>query len=276
VPIRADEGMVEQVLLNLVVNARDAMPKGGTLRIATAPVDIDEAEARAHPEVSAGGYVCLVVSDTGHGISPSVLPRIFEPFFTTKEVGKGTGLGLATVYGIMQQHKGWVSVESQPGCGATFRAYFPRLASAVNETVAAESAGIRGGHETIFFVEDEETVRSLGVAALSSLGYRVVCAATGAEALQLWQMHRHEIDLLVTDLVMPGGVNGRELAERLLEEQPTLPVIYMSGYSHEVAGRDLPLEDGRNYLPKPFDVAKLAATVRRNLDRGSRSPLPGL
>lgn len=273
VPIRADEGMVEQVLLNLTVNARDAMPKGGVLRIATAPVDISETEARGQPQIHPGRFACLLVSDTGHGIQPEILSRIFEPFFTTKAAGQGTGLGLATVYGVMQQHEGWISVESTPGCGTTFRAYFPRLASAVPEVAAAQSAGIRGGHETIFFVEDEEAVRTLGAAALAGLGYRVICAASGVEALQLWQAHRHEIDLLVTDLVMPGGINGRELAERLLPDHPKMPVIYMSGYSHEVAGKDLLLVDGRNYLAKPFDVAKLAKTVRTNLDRsGSRKP----
>ena len=272
-PIRADEGMVEQVLLNLAVNARDAMPKGGTLRIATAPVDLTETDAQGQPQLRPGRFACLMVSDTGHGISPEILSRIFEPFFTTKEAGKGTGLGLATVYGVMQQHEGWVTVESTPGCGTTFRAYFPRLASALPATAVVQPGGIRGGHETILFVEDEEAVRILGEAALAGLGYRVLCAAAGAEALQLWQAHRHEIDLLVTDLVMPGGINGRELAERLLPDQPKMPVIYMSGYSHEVAGKDLALVEGRNYLAKPFDVAKLAATVRSNLDRsGSRKP----
>ncbi len=272
-PIRADEGMVEQVLLNLAVNARDAMAKGGALRIATAPVDISETEAHGQPQIRAGRFACLSVSDTGHGIAPEILPRIFEPFFTTKAAGQGTGLGLATVYGVMQQHEGWISVDSTPGCGTTFRAYFPRLASTMTQAQVAQSAAIRGGHETILFVEDEEAVRILGEAALAGLGYRVLCAATGMEALQLWQAHRHEIDLLVTDLVMPGGINGRELAERLLPDQPRLPVIYMSGYSHEVAGKDLALVDGRNYLAKPFDVAKLAATVRSNLDR-SRSRKP--
>jgi len=272
-PIRADEGMVEQVLLNLVVNARDAMGKGGTLRINTAPVDLSENDVHGQPQLRPGRFACLMVSDTGHGIAPEILPRIFEPFFTTKEAGKGTGLGLATVYGVMQQHEGWITVESTPGCGTTFRAYFPRLKSTVTEVAAVQSPGIRGGHETILFVEDEEAVRTLGEAALVGLGYRVLCAATGAEALQLWQAHRHEIDLLVTDLVMPGGINGRELAERLQPDQPRMPVIYMSGYSHEVAGKDLTLVEGRNFMAKPFDVAKLARTVRSNLDRSiSRKP----
>jgi CheY-like chemotaxis protein len=275
-PIRADEGMVEQVLLNLVVNARDAMAKGGTLRIATAPVDLTESDVQGQPQLRPGRFACLMVSDTGHGIAPEILPRIFEPFFTTKEAGKGTGLGLATVYGVMQQHEGWVTVESTPGCGTTFRAYFPRLHSAVIEAAAVQSLGIRGGHETILFVEDEEAVRILGEAALVGLGYRVLCAASGMEALQIWQAHRHEIDLLVTDLVMPGGINGRELAERLQPDQPRMPVIYMSGYSLEVAGKDLTLVEGRNYMAKPFDVAKLAKTVRSNLDRsGSRKPFNG-
>ena len=274
--IRADEGMVEQVLLNLVVNARDAMSKGGKLRITTEAVDIDEVTAQLATPTRPCSFASLVVSDTGTGIEPAVLSRIFEPFFTTKEVGKGTGLGLATVYGIMQQHGGWISVASELGHGTTFRACFPRLDLIPPEVVAAGAVAIKGGHETILFVEDEVAVRNLGQAALASLGYRVIVADNGQEALQLWQIHQHEIDLLLTDLVMPGGVNGRQLAERLLAGHPRLPVIYMSGYSHEVAGKDFPLEEGRNYLAKPFDIAKLAATVRARLDKkGSRAPFSG-
>ncbi len=275
-PIRADEGMVEQVLLNLLVNARDAMPDGGVLHISTEAADLDEAAARQLRQGRPGAFACLTVTDSGSGITPEVLPRIFDPFFTTKEIGKGTGLGLATVNSIMQQHEGWISVESQAGHGTTFRGYFPRLASALREAVALQAAGIRGGHETVLFVEDEESVRTVGEVALCGLGYRVITANSGAEALQLWQVHRHEIDLLITDLVMPGGVNGRQLAERLEADNQRLPVIYMSGYSHEVAGSNFPLEDGRNYLPKPFDVSQLAKIVRTNLDcDGTIAPTAG-
>ncbi len=193
-PIRADEGMVEQVLLNLVVNARDAIAKAGTLRITTEPVDFDRPMARAHGASRAGAFVCLAVSDTGSGIAPEVLPHIFEPFFTTKEIGKGTGLGLATVYGIMQQHGGWINVESVVGSGTTFRAYFPRLATSVPDALAGpDSEVVRGGHEGILLVEDESAVREVAEAALSSLGYRVFSAPSGLAALQIWEVHRHEL-----------------------------------------------------------------------------------
>lgn len=271
--IHADEGMVEQVLLNLVVNAGDAMPRGGRLNLTTAAVTITAAELEARPQGRAGDFACLEVSDTGTGIPPAVLHRIFEPFFTTKGVGKGTGLGLATVYGVMQQHQGWIEVESTEGQGTTFRAYFPRVETA-NSSAGASTpqrlGGTRGGHETILLVEDEQAVREIVALALAGLGYRLVVATCGAEALQLWQLRRHEIDLVLTDLVMPGGVDGRQLAERLRGDAPHLPVIFMSGYSHDVAG-DLRLVEGENYLSKPFNVIALATTLRRALDaRGAR------
>ncbi|MDB6165114.1 MAG: hypothetical protein JWQ83_254, partial [Lacunisphaera sp.] len=276
-PIKADEGMVEQVLLNLVVNARDAMPRGGALRITTTPVDFDEATARVTPQARPGAFACVEVRDTGNGIAPEVLPHVFEPFFTTKGAGKGTGLGLATVYGIMQQHAGWVSVDSEPGQGAVFRAYFPRLGSALAAAPAARAAEMPGGHETIMLVEDELAVRMVAEVALQGLGYRIFPAPSGLAALQVWEEHKHEIELLLTDLVMPDGITGRELAERLKGENPKLPVIYMSGYSHEVTGGDFRLQEGVNYLPKPFDIFKLAAIVRTTLDRhASRPPFGGM
>ena len=272
-PIRADEGMVEQVLLNLVVNARDALRKTGTLRITTESVDLDQPAARSLMHARPGAFVCLVVSDTGTGIAPEVLPRIFEPFFTTKGIGKGTGLGLATVYGIMHQHEGWVNVESVVGQGTTFRAYFPRLATAVPETpVDQGSLPMRGGHEGILLVEDESAVRLVAEAALTGLGYRVFPAASGQEALQVWETQRHEIELLLTDMVMPGGITGRDLALRLRASAPRLPVIYMSGYNREMAGGDFALEEGTNFLPKPFELAGLAKVVRASLDRGASNP----
>ncbi len=271
--IRADEGMVEQVLLNLVVNARDALPKAGTLRITTQPVDLNEPAARAMMHGRAGAFVCLAVSDTGTGIAPEVLPRIFEPFFTTKGIGKGTGIGLATVYAIMQQHGGWINVESVVGRGSTFRAYFPRLATALPTTPAGQDGlPVRGGHEGILLVEDESAVRVVAEAALVNLGYRVFTAPSGLAALQVWEMHRHEIELLLTDLVMPDGITGRDLALRLRASAPQLAVIYMSGYSQEMAGGDFPLEEGTNFLAKPFDLTGLAKLVRASLDRGVTNP----
>jgi CheY-like chemotaxis protein len=265
--ISADEGMVEQVLLNFVVNARDAMPRGGTLRVTIEAVDLDEPAARLMEQARPGSFVRLAVSDTGTGIAPEVLPHIFEPFFTTKEVGKGTGLGLATVYGVMQQHNGWARVESEVGRGSIFSVYFPRVPVPAQSKPPTHARPLgQGGDEGILLVEDEPSVRQVATSVLQGLGYRVFTASSGLAALQVWAAHKAEIELLLTDLVMPDGVNGRELALRLLAAKPRLPVVYMSGYSHEVAGEDFRLEPGVNYLPKPFDLGSLAKIVRDNLD----------
>jgi two-component system cell cycle sensor histidine kinase/response regulator CckA len=207
------------------------------------------------------------VTDTGCGIPVEILPRIFEPFFTTKDVGKGTGIGLATVFGIAQQHQGWVNVYSEVGQGTTFRVYLPRLARAADGMVVPSSlAAVRGGNETILLLEDDTAVRSSMHTVLSSLGYRVLEAATGAEALGVWRQHSAEIDLLLTDLVLPGGLTGRELAEQLLQHDPELKVIYSSGYSAEIVSKHIILEEGINFLSKPFETRKLAQTVRNRLD----------
>jgi CheY-like chemotaxis protein len=208
------------------------------------------------------------VSDTGCGIPPENLQKIFEPFFTTKEVGKGTGLGLATVFGIVQQHKGWVNVYSEVGHGTTFRVYLPRLAKTSDQKfVQPTTEPGRGGNETILLVEDEPKLRASVQNVLSRLGYRVLEAATGFEALEVWNQQRDGIHLLLTDMVMPGGMTGKELGERLLKENPKLKVIYASGYSAEVAGKDFPLEEGVNFLTKPFQAQKLAQAIRRCLDK---------
>jgi two-component system, cell cycle sensor histidine kinase and response regulator CckA len=269
--IHGDVGMLEQVLLNLAVNARDAMPGGGTLRVATVPVDdVTDKDGVVHR----GAFARLTVSDSGQGIAPEVLPRIFEPFFTTKEVGKGTGLGLATVFGIVQQHHGWIEVASKPGYGATFQMFLPRLAS---PPVAAKSDGGRqvrkGRGETILFAEDEPAVREVGVMALRRWGYQVLTAANGTEAQAVWAEHREKISLLLTDIIMPGGISGLELAKRLLAENPALRVIYSSGYSAEIAGKELPMKDGVNYLGKPYELDRLYTAVRAALDGNvSRAP----
>ncbi len=203
--IQADPGMMDQVLLNLVVNARDAMPGGGQIIIETTAAEFDEVTAAQSPQARAGSFVCLSVSDAGCGIPPEILPRIFEPFFTTKEVGKGSGLGLATVFGILELHKGWIHVYSEVGRGTTFRVFIPRQTNATNvEFFWSPNAAIRRGSETILLVEDEAAVRASVRITLSRLGYRVLEAADGAEALAMWQLHRDEIHLLLTDLVMPG------------------------------------------------------------------------
>ncbi|MCS7091695.1 MAG: PAS domain S-box protein [Verrucomicrobiota bacterium] len=266
--VHADPGMLEQVVLNLVVNARDAMPEGGHLDLRVAQVHIHAEAAHLAPSARPGTWVCLEVADTGCGIPPENLKRIFEPFFTTKEVGKGTGLGLATVYGIVEQHQGWIDVESTVGRGSTFRVYLPArdTAEPSNENVA-QVVPAEGGRETILVVEDETSVRELVAAVLQQHGYRVFQAANGPDALQLWERHRHEIDLLLTDMVMPRRINGRELAERLCLERPDLKVIFTSGYSAEVVGEDFLQRPGVVYLPKPYAPGELARLVRQTLDQ---------
>ncbi|MEO6996296.1 MAG: response regulator [Lacunisphaera sp.] len=275
--IQADEGMVEQVLLNLVVNARDAMPNGGSLTIATESVELDSAAAKLHLQMQPGSFACLVITDSGEGIASEIIPRIFDPFFTTKDLGKGTGLGLATVYGIMQQHKGCITVESEVGLGTTFRAFFPRLDFLQASKIADEMPpAVRGGHEGILLVEDETVLREIAQAALEGFGYRVFSAPSGLAALQIWESHKQTIELLITDLIMPDGVSGRQLAVLLREENPELPIVYMSGYSNEVAGKGFQLKEGINYLSKPFDLTMLAKIVRASLDRGAtQAPFAG-
>ena len=264
-PVHADSGMLDQILLNLAVNSRDAMPTGGKLLIETAVVDIDEFAASQKNHARVGHFACLIVSDTGNGIPPEVLPRIFEPFFTTKDIGKGTGLGLATVFGIVQQHNGWINAYSEVGKGSTFRIYLP-LQKEAEEVVAEKSQELKGGNETILLVEDEQSLRVLVRNVLTRLGYHVLEATTGLNAVAVWKDHQHDIKLLLTDLVMPDGMTGKQLAEILVKENPQLKVIYTSGYSRDFAGQGFPLQDGVNFLSKPFQAAKLAHAVRNSLD----------
>jgi CheY-like chemotaxis protein len=265
--VEADAGMMEQVLLNLAVNARDAMPRGGQLTVHVAIVDVDEAHMHRHPEARAGRFVSISKSDTGSGIPPEYLPRIFEPFFTTKEVGKGTGLGLATVYGIVKQHQGWIEVESAVGKGSTFRIYIPYVGEQQPEVEKPTAPiTIRGGTETILLVEDEKPVRELVARVLEKHGYKVLQAATGVEAVGLWRQHKQEIALLLTDLVMPENMNGRELAQTLWADRADLKVIFSSGYSADIVGKDFKLEPELNYLQKPYQPQTLVVAVRRCLD----------
>jgi PAS domain S-box-containing protein len=264
---RADAGMVEQVLMNLAVNARDAMPKGGRLRIETTEKIVTEDLATLGPDAVPGRYVGFCVSDTGGGIPAEIMPRIFEPFFTTKEAGKGTGLGLATVFGIVKQHGGWIKVDNQPGQGVTFRIFLPASSLAETKASQAEERGIpRGGSETILLIEDEPRVRKSISTILTLNGYRVVAGANGGEALDLWRAQGHEVALLLTDLVMPGGMSGHELARQLQSADSKLKVVYMSGYSAEFAGKDLELRGGENFVQKPFSTGHLLETIRRSLD----------
>jgi CheY-like chemotaxis protein len=265
--LHADPGMIDQILLNLTVNARDAMPKGGQILIETSAAEVDEAGAARNPRACAGTFVCLRVTDHGSGIAPEILPRIFEPFFTTKGIGKGTGLGLATVFGIVQQHKGWIDVSSEVGQGTTFRVYLPRLKEKSDtEIIHRPTDAYPGGGETILIVEDEAPLRDALRVALKRLGYRVLEATSGDEALALWENHRDSIRVVLTDLVMPGNLSGKELGAELLRQNPRLKIIYASGYSQEIAGGELPLAEGFNYLAKPFDSRKLAQVIRHNLD----------
>jgi PAS domain S-box-containing protein len=306
--IEADAGMIEQVLLNLAVNSRDAMPKGGRLSISTSAVEIDHAYAESHPESRLGKFVCVTVADTGCGMSPETLARIFEPFFTTKEVGKGTGLGLATVYGIVKQHQGWIEVSSQqapaphaagspseqpapaseastPAHGTTFKIFLPASPhtappSAHDSTLFLRASTLNGppagrapatppekGHETILLVEDEPVLRELARIILQDYDYRVLEASNGIEALQVWDREQGKIDLLLTDMVMPEGLNGRELADKLRALNPNLKVIYTSGYSFDAIGNEAALA-GARFLQKPYPPPQLAQTVRECLDMG--------
>ena len=261
--LHADPGMMDQVLMNLAVNARDAMPHGGQLIIETSGVELDDLAVAQTGGAREGSFVRLSVSDSGCGIPAEILSKIFDPFFTTKGVGKGTGLGLATVFGVVKQHQGWINVYSEVGQGTTFRIYLPRLAREAGATgPAAATSAMGGGHETILLVEDDPTLRVSIRKALAQLGYRMLEAPTGNLALKVWEQGRKDIRLLLTDLVLPDGMNGKDLAKRLLAEAPELKVVYMSGYSAEVAGQDLVLKEGVNFLTKPFAAAKLAQTIR--------------
>jgi PAS domain S-box-containing protein len=276
--VQADTGMMEQVILNLVVNARDAMPEGGQLRVATEQLTLDETHARVNPAARAGEFVCLLVSDTGTGIAPEVLPRIFEPFFTTKDIGKGTGLGLATVYGIVQQHQGWIEVSSQVGEGSAFKVFLPAIPAPAGLAAAAEvGAQARGGTETILLVEDEHSVRVTTRRVLESKGYTVLEATSTREALELWQSHAGEIALLLTDIVMPGGMTGRDLADQLWGQRPGLKVIFMSGYSADVLGKGTNFirRTKSHFVQKPSSSRALLETVRRTLDEKEPVPAPG-
>jgi len=266
--VKTDPGQIEQVIMNLAVNARDAMPEGGKLVIETANVELDEEYVRNHVAVKTGGYVMLAVSDTGVGMTPEVRDRVFEPFFTTKEEGKGTGLGLATVYGIVKQSGGNIWVYSELGKGTTFKIYFPRVDEPLDEISEKVTVGkeLLRGSETILVVEDEEEVRRLTVRIFKELGYEVLEAGQGIDTFPVADEHKGPIHLLLTDVVMPK-MSGRELAERLKPLYPKMKVLYMSGYTDNAITHHGVLEKGINYIPKPFTVDGLARKVREVLDK---------
>ncbi len=267
--VHADPGMMEQVIMNLAVNARDAMPDGGRLLISLDVVEVSPEDVAGHSGVGAvaGRFVRLLVEDTGCGIPADDLPHIFEPFFTTKQAGKGTGLGLATVFGIVERYNGWIDVTSEIGHGTTFAIFLPALAgTAAAAQRERPAAKMPAGKESILLVEDDPAVRRLARISLEHCGYRVHEAESAGMALEIWETLKDQIDLLFTDLIMPGGMSGRELAECLTERQPGLKVIYSSGYSHDVIPSELRLNPGYNFLQKPYHLAEMAETVRRCLD----------
>jgi PAS domain S-box-containing protein len=266
----ADEGGLEQVVMNLVLNARDSMPEGGVVEISAETVTLDEKTTAKNAEARAGMFVCLQVADHGCGMSPQVLSRIFDPFFTTKDVGKGTGLGLSTIHGIVKQHEGWVEVVSEVGKGSTFKVFLPASTTSpahlipLNKPAAADA----GKGETILVVEDESSVRELACMALRKRGYQVLEAAHGPEAIKVWKKNHGKVDLLLTDMVMPNGMSGGELAKDLMARNPRLKIIYTSGYSPEILKQDSLLSQGINFLPKPYDLPALLKAVRLCLDGG--------
>lgn len=265
--IKADPGQIDQVIMNLAVNARDAMPNGGLLKIETANVELDETSLAGQYELKPGPYVGLFIGDTGCGMDPAVLSHLFEPFFTTKELGKGTGLGLSTVYGIVKQSSAHVSVETAPGCGTTFRIFFP-LVTEAPEPPASADKGVKSlrGTETILVVEDDDRVRSLTSRILSRQGYEVWPAANGAEALSLCGRHKGDIHILVTDVIMPQ-MSGSDLARQILEARPAIKVLYLSGYTDNVIAHQGVLKPGIHFLQKPFTPDGLARKVREILDK---------
>ena len=266
--VEVDIGMIEQVLMNLAVNARDAMPKGGKLTISTGSLELGDEAAKLHSERRPGAFVTLTVADTGVGMNEGTLKRIFEPFFTTKDVGKGTGLGLPTAHGIIKQHHGWIEVHSQPDQGSTFTVYLPvKVLPATTTELPPALSPVLGGNGTLLLVEDEEIVRRPIGTYLRKLGYHVIEAGNGNQAFNLWRQHREKIDLLYTDMVMPEGVTGLELAEKLRGEKPQLKVIISSGYSTEISMQGVPAGAGYIYLPKPSPSASIAAAVRECLQK---------
>jgi CheY-like chemotaxis protein len=271
--VKADPNQLEQVVMNLVINARDAMPRGGRLVIETGPLEVAEAGASAWPGLSPGPFAMVTISDTGVWMDEATRSRLFEPFFTTKALGYGTGLGLSMVYGIVQQSGGAVSVESTLGCGTTFRVVLPTVQEHTPDTAEpSRVAEAATGHETILVAEDEESVRRLIRVILERLGYTVLEAMDGDEALSVWRRERGRIDLLITDIVMPH-VDGPALVRRVRGSRPDAKVIYVSGYTDDAIIRRGEWEPGTPFLQKPFTSLALARAVRAVLD-GASTPGP--
>jgi two-component system cell cycle sensor histidine kinase/response regulator CckA len=268
--VSADPGQIEQVLMNLVVNARDAMPKGGSLTVETRNVDLDESYKGRHLAAKTGPHVLLAVSDSGHGMDEATRSRLFEPFFTTKGAGKGTGLGLSTVFGIIQQSGGSLEVYSEPGCGTSVKVYLPRIDQPVSIEAGELKRKVAGGTETILVVEDDEMVRKLVETSLKREGYKVMEAADPVEARRLAESHKGEIQLLITDVVMPK-VSGLDLAAQITERRPSIKVLYMSGYTDNAVVNSGILEKDAAFLQKPFTPGTLTDKVREVLEKHSKT-----
>ena len=261
-PLHADPTNLDQIILNLTLNARDAMPHDGSIVVKSALVQVPRESLPASADSSQpGAYLCITIADTGVGMDDETVRHIFEPFFTTKEVGQGTGMGLATVQGIAQQHGGWVAVESAPGEGSAFHVFLPASAEALAAPQPAAPASVLRGSGTVLIAEDEEAVSLLAACTFEKHGFKVIAAPTGAEALQLWEQHADDVVLLFTDMVMPGGMSGHDLAQQLRAQRPALPVIFSSGYSRELLTGGMQLQEGVNYLPKPYRPADLSAMI---------------
>lgn len=268
--VYADAGMISQVLLNLGVNARDAMPEGGILSLESDIQDIDEATARTIAGARPGTFARISVSDTGTGIPKEIMTRIFEPFFTTKETGKGSGLGLATVFGIVQQHQGWINVYSEAGHGTTFRIYLPLVqAQTLHREAKKGSEEILKGSETVLVVEDQIPLRKMATTMLTKLGYHVLEAGTGKEALVIWEAYQKQIRIILTDVIMPDGMSGFELGRQLHEKKSNVKIIFTSGYTPELMKIERPLTEGVNFLSKPYALADLSRIIRKALDTPS-------
>jgi PAS domain S-box-containing protein len=265
--VEADAGMLEQVLMNLAVNARDAMPRGGVLTFRIESLQVKAERIKGNPEVRPGPFICLSVIDTGCGMDGATLKRIFEPFFTTKEVGKGTGLGLATAYGIVAQHRGWMEVQSELGQGTTFKVFLPATVRVMGMPGQEGKVAPVRGHETILLVEDEASVRQMVARGLRRLGYRVLEAANGQAALGVWQQNNGHIDLLFSDMIMPGELTGLDLAGKLRAEKPGLKVIMSSGYTAELTEPAKLTAADIVFLQKPYHIQGLSQIVRNCLDR---------
>lgn len=265
-PMEMDVNLLQQVLMNLTLNARDAMPQGGQIIVTTTTVQLSELEAQENPNRRPGRFAMLSVSDTGCGMDEGVLSQIFEPFFTTKEPGKGTGLGLATVYGIVTQQKGWVEADSRLGQGTCIRVYFPLSTSLSKPQDEPRSKRIPRGHETVLLVEDDTSLRTSLSRVLNRLGYRVLEASNGRDGMMLWEQHEAEISLLFTDMIMPGGMSGMDLVDQLRKRRPDLKVIVSSGHSSEIRDTTPLMALGIWYLPKPFQLSEMGEIVRACLD----------